>query len=387
MKTLRTYTGVAIIVIWGLGPFYWMGVTAFRDLQFTFDTTPWPTHVTWDNFETVFSTARGNHFGRALVNSVIISGLTTLVSMVVGVFAAYALARLQFRGKFIVLGFVLAASMFPGVALITPLFELFRNIGWFGTYQALVIPDISFALPLTIYVLTAFLRDMPWELEEAAKIDGATPGKAFRLIILPLAAPGIFTAAILAFITAWNEYTHRQPAEQRRDPAGHGGDRELRRRPAPRRALHRGHGGRLRGDGPAHHHGAGVPATDRGRSDRRRGEGLMRPPPPSQGSLFSAIVTTVGSHEPAARLQKTEVALGMVAFFAFFAVVRTAASTLQGAPSAPEALVAALCVGLGYLLLRRRQALLHKMSTPSIPHNGSSGTFLPVKESKSQWQP
>jgi multiple sugar transport system permease protein len=207
LKTTRTYVGVAIIVIWGLGPFYWMGVTAFRDLQFTFDTTPWPTHVTWDNFETVFSTSRGNHFGRALVNSVIISGLTTLVSMVVGVFAAYALARLEFRGKFIVLGFVLAASMFPGVALITPLFEMFRNIGWFGTYQALVIPDISFALPLTIYVLTAFLRDMPWELEEAAKIDGASPGQAFRLIILPLAAPGIFTAAILAFITAWNEYT------------------------------------------------------------------------------------------------------------------------------------------------------------------------------------
>ena len=207
LKTTRTYVGVAIIVIWGLGPFYWMGVTAFRDLQFTFDTTPWPTHVTWDNFETVFSTSRGNHFGRALVNSVIISGLTTLVSMVVGVFAAYALARLEFKGKFIVLGFVLAASMFPGVALITPLFEMFRNIGWFGTYQALVIPDISFALPLTIYVLTAFLRDMPWELEEAAKIDGASPGQAFRLIILPLAAPGIFTAAILAFITAWNEYT------------------------------------------------------------------------------------------------------------------------------------------------------------------------------------
>jgi multiple sugar transport system permease protein len=190
LKTARTYLGVAIIVIWGLGPFYWMGVTAFRDLQFTFDTTPWPTHVTWDNFETVFSTARGNHFGRALVNSVIISGLTTIISMVVGVFTAYALARLEFRGKFVILGF-----------------ELFTNIGWFGTYQALVIPDISFALPLTIYVLTAFFRDMPWELEEAAKIDGASPGQAFRLVILPLAAPGIFTAAILAFITAWNEFT------------------------------------------------------------------------------------------------------------------------------------------------------------------------------------
>jgi multiple sugar transport system permease protein len=207
VKTLRTYTGVAIIVIWGLGPFYWMAVTAFRDLQFTFDTTPWPTHVTWDNFQTVFSTSRGNHFGRALVNSFIISGVTTLIAMAVGVFTAYAMARLEFKGKFAVLGFVLAASMFPGVALITPLFELFTNIGWFGTYQALILPDISFALPLTIYVLTAFFRDMPWELEEAAKIDGASPGQAFRLVILPLAAPGIFTAAILAFITAWNEFT------------------------------------------------------------------------------------------------------------------------------------------------------------------------------------
>ena len=206
VKTLRTYAGVAVIVIWGLGPFYWMAVTAFRDLQFTYDTTPWPTHVTWDNFETVFSTSRGNHFGQALVNSVIISGLTTLIAMVVGVFTAYALARLEFRGKFVVLGFVLAASMFPGVALITPLFELFQNIGWFGTYQALIIPDISFALPLTIYVLTAFFSEMPWELEQAALVDGATPGQAFRKVILPLAAPGLFTTAILAFIAAWNEY-------------------------------------------------------------------------------------------------------------------------------------------------------------------------------------
>ena len=101
----------------------------------------------------------------------------------------------------------------------------------------------------------------------------------------------------------------------------------------------------------------------------------MRRPPPSQGSLFSAIVTTVGSHEPAARLQKTEVALGMVSFFAFFAVVRTAASTLQGAPSAPEALVAALCVGLGYLLLRRRQELSRRIAEHVTPHNGSSGTY------------
>ena len=205
-RTTRTYLGVLIIVLWGLLPFYWMVITAFRDLQFTYDTTPWPTHVTLDNFRTVFATNRGNHFGRALVNSLIIGGVTTVIGLIAGVFAAYALARLDFKGKYVVLGIILGASMFPGVALVTPLFQLFRNIGWFGTYQALIIPDISFVLPLTIYTLTAFFREMPWELEEAAKIDGATPGKAFRLVILPLAAPGLFTTAILAFIAAWNEF-------------------------------------------------------------------------------------------------------------------------------------------------------------------------------------
>jgi multiple sugar transport system permease protein len=96
--------------------------------------------------------------------------------------------------------------MFPGVALLTPLFQLFTNIGWMGTYQALIIPDISFALPLTIYTLTAFFAEMPWELEEAATVDGCTPGQAFRKVILPLAAPGLFTTAILAFIASWNEF-------------------------------------------------------------------------------------------------------------------------------------------------------------------------------------
>jgi multiple sugar transport system permease protein len=200
------YVGVVLIVIWGLAPFYWMMITAFRQVDFTYDTALYPTHVTWDNFQTVFSTRQGNHFGRALANSVIISTAATLVGLVFGVSAAYALARLRFKGKGLVLGFVLGASMFPGVALISPLFQLFRDIGWFGTYQALIIPDISFVLPLTIYTLTAFFREMPWELEEAAKIDGATPGMAFRKVILPLAAPGIFTTAILAFIAAWNEF-------------------------------------------------------------------------------------------------------------------------------------------------------------------------------------
>jgi multiple sugar transport system permease protein len=181
-------------------------VTAFRQVGFTFDTSPWPTHVTLDNFRTAFSTNLGNHFGRALVNSVIIGVCTTILAVMVGVFAAYALARLNFPGKFLVLGVILGASMFPGVALLTPLFQLFTDIHWIGTYQALIIPDISFALPLTVYTLTAFFAEMPWELEESAKVDGATPGQAFRKIILPLAAPGLFTTAILAFISSWNEY-------------------------------------------------------------------------------------------------------------------------------------------------------------------------------------
>lgn len=202
----RTYLGVALIVIWGLVPFYWMVVTAFRDVDFTFDTTPWPTHVTLDNFTTAFSTDLGNHFTRALINTLIIGVVTTAVAMLVGIFASYALARLEFRGKYIVLGIVLGASMFPGVALVTPLFQLFTNIGWIGSYQALIIPNISFVLPLTVYTLTAFFREMPWELEESARMDGATPAQAFRLVILPLAAPGLFTTAILAFIAASNEY-------------------------------------------------------------------------------------------------------------------------------------------------------------------------------------
>jgi multiple sugar transport system permease protein len=202
----RTYIGVALIVIWGLAPFYWMVVTSFRDVGYTFDNTPWPTHVTLQNYITAFSTNLGNHFGQALLNSLIIGTVTTVVGLAAGIFAAYALSRLNFPGKFLVTGFILAASMFPLVALVTPLFQLFTNIHWIGTYQALIIPDISFVLPLTIYTLTAFFNEMPWELEEAARIDGATPWQAFRKVILPLAAPGLFTTAILAFISAWNEY-------------------------------------------------------------------------------------------------------------------------------------------------------------------------------------
>lgn len=207
-KNVRTYAGLVLIIIWGLAPFYWMIVTSFRDVGFTFDTTPWPTHVTLDNYRTAFSTALGNHFGRALLNSVLIGVVTTAVAMLIGVFAAYALARLHFPGKFLVLGMILGASMFPGVALVSPLFQLFSSIDWLNgyNYQAMIIPNISFALPLTVYTLTAFFGELPWDLEESARVDGCTQGQAFRKIMLPLAAPGLFTTAILAFIASWNEF-------------------------------------------------------------------------------------------------------------------------------------------------------------------------------------
>ncbi|MFT8395292.1 carbohydrate ABC transporter permease [Propionibacterium sp.] len=205
-QSTRTWVSAIIIMVWCLLPFYWMVVTAFRKVDYTFDTTPWPTHVTLDNFSTALSTHWGNHLGHALLNSLIIGVCVTLVALMVGVFASYALSRFEFRGKAIVMGAIMGASMFPGVALLTPLFQLFTTIGWMGTYQALIIPEISFVLPLTVYTLVSFLREMPWDLEEAARIDGCTPAQAFRKILLPLAAPAIFTTAILAFISSWNEY-------------------------------------------------------------------------------------------------------------------------------------------------------------------------------------
>ncbi|AEQ06056.1 carbohydrate ABC transporter permease [Corynebacterium pseudotuberculosis] len=204
--TLGNYIGVVFILIWGLAPFYWMLITALRNKDYTFETTPWPTHVTLENFRDALSTDKGNDFLGAIINSLLVGLATTILAVLVGVFTAYALARIEFRGKGIVTGVVLAASMFPGIALVTPLFQLFGNLGWIGTYRALIIPNISFALPLSIYTLVSFFRQLPWELEEAALVDGATRSQAFRHVLLPLAAPALFTTAILAFIATWNEF-------------------------------------------------------------------------------------------------------------------------------------------------------------------------------------
>jgi multiple sugar transport system permease protein len=196
---------LVVILVWCLSPFYYMLIMSFREPAYTFSNNLWFSHVTWSNYSYAFNTTY-NKFGRSLLNSLVIATAVTILAMLVGVFAAYACARLSFRGKGLVLAAVLGASMFPGVAILTPIFQLFTNWHLLGTYTALILPPISFSLPLAVYTLTSFFSDMPWELEQAARVDGATPGQAFRLVILPLAAPAMFTTSILVFLASWNEY-------------------------------------------------------------------------------------------------------------------------------------------------------------------------------------
>ncbi|MFI7680212.1 carbohydrate ABC transporter permease [Actinophytocola sp. NPDC049390] len=196
--------GIAIIVIYCLVPFYWMVVSAFRRPNDVGDNSPFPSPWSIENFTAVFGPSVG--FWRSLGNSVVVAGTTTVVTLIIGTFAAYTIARLDFRGKNIAAGVIIATSMFPGVSLIVPLLKLFTDIGWINTYQAMILPSLSFALPLAVWTLATFFRQMPKELEEAAMVDGLTRGQAFRQVILPLAAPGMFTTAIITFIAAWNEF-------------------------------------------------------------------------------------------------------------------------------------------------------------------------------------
>jgi multiple sugar transport system permease protein len=199
-----SYLGIALIVIYCLAPFYWMVVSALRRPGDAFSNKPYPWPLSLGNFEAAFEPSNG--FGRALANSFIVAGTTTVVTLVIGISAAYVLARLEFRFKNAVLAAIIATSMFPGISLLVPLLKLFVAIDWINTYQAMIVPSLSFALPLAVFNLTAFFKQMPFALEEAAQIDGASPMQAFRKVILPLAAPGVFTTAILSFIAAWNEF-------------------------------------------------------------------------------------------------------------------------------------------------------------------------------------
>ncbi len=145
-------------------------------------------------------------FISALVNSLGIAAIATLISIVLAAMAAYATSRLDFPGKTVILSGALAVAMFPPISIVGSLFDMWRAVGLYDTWLGLIIPYMTFTLPLAIYTLAAFFREIPWELEQAAQVDGATPFQAFRKIIVPLAAPGVFTAAILVFIFAWNDF-------------------------------------------------------------------------------------------------------------------------------------------------------------------------------------
>ncbi|AXE37561.1 carbohydrate ABC transporter permease [Acidipropionibacterium virtanenii] len=205
-----TIVGVLLIIVYCLAPFYWMIVSALRLPSMGLSTNFIPSPVSFDNFKAVFSGQ--NHFGRSLVNSLIVAGITTVLVLVIGTVAAYAMARLKFRGKSFVLFLIISTSMFPVVTLIVPLLRLFTGgyaffpVNWINSYQAMILPSISFALPLAVWTLNAYFRQLPHELEESAMVDGATRSQAFRKVILPLAAPGVFTTAIITFIAAWNEF-------------------------------------------------------------------------------------------------------------------------------------------------------------------------------------
>ncbi|MBO0826786.1 MAG: carbohydrate ABC transporter permease [Streptosporangiales bacterium] len=204
-RTVGANIGIALIVVYCLIPFYWMVVSAFRRPEDQFSNLPVPWPISFRNFLGVFG--QGVGFGRSLLNSLVVAGVTTLLTLIIGTFASYALARLEFRFKNAVLAVIIATSMFPVISLIVPLLKLFtNNLHWINTYQAMILPSLSFALPLAVFNLTAFFRQLPFDLEQAAMVDGCTPGQAFRKIIIPLAAPGVFTTAIITFIAAWNEF-------------------------------------------------------------------------------------------------------------------------------------------------------------------------------------
>jgi multiple sugar transport system permease protein len=199
------YAFVVLFVLVSVFPLLWvfkMSIITKSEL-FASPPTILPETPTGASYDTIFGDPR---FQKGLINSTIIAGTTTLICLFFGSIAAYAIARLKFRFKSLVMTLILAISFFPHVAIIAPLFLQFRQIGLINTYWAMIIPDTVFALPLTIWILHAFFKELPRDLEDAAKVDGASTIQAFRMVILPLAAPGVFTAAILTFIYAWNEF-------------------------------------------------------------------------------------------------------------------------------------------------------------------------------------
>jgi multiple sugar transport system permease protein len=199
------WLGFVVILVWCLLPVVWIGMVSLKPVSETTTGSPQFLPKTWtvQNYKDI---VQNDDFLRALLNSFGIAIIATALAVIFATLAAYAIARLEFRGKKLVLSIALAIAMFPVVSLVGPLFDMWRTFHLFNTWPGLIIPYMSFTLPLAIWTLSAFFREIPWEMEQAAQVDGATSWQAFRKVIVPLAAPGVFTAAILTFFFAWNEF-------------------------------------------------------------------------------------------------------------------------------------------------------------------------------------
>jgi len=197
---------IAVVVFFALLPIVWIFSLSLKTPDTISDKKFIPSDVTLDNYTTLFEGGLDSPLLRPLINSILIALIATVIAVTLASFTAYAIARLDFPGKSAILAGALAIAMFPQISVVGPLFDMWRTLGLYDTYPGLIIPYLTFSLPLAIYILVAFFREIPWELEQAAQVDGATPWQAFRRVIMPLAAPGVFTAAILVFIFAWNDF-------------------------------------------------------------------------------------------------------------------------------------------------------------------------------------
>jgi multiple sugar transport system permease protein len=202
-KQILLWVAVVAIMVFCLFPFYWLINTSLKTGQDLSSADIVPPHPSLDNYQSIFE---DSNFTKALRNSIIVSGIVTLLALTIGSFAGYALARLRFRGKFIMLAIILSITTFPPIAIAAPLFKFWTDLGIYDTLLGLVPPFLAFTLPLTIYVLASFFKEIPKDLSEAALVDGATHFQAFRKVVMPLAAPGLVTAGLLSFIWAWNEF-------------------------------------------------------------------------------------------------------------------------------------------------------------------------------------
>jgi ABC-type glycerol-3-phosphate transport system permease component len=209
-KRTGFYLLISVFVIASLFPFYWMVITSLKtsaDLS-KGTTSLLPGHISFGSykFDIAETSKTGVNFGQALLNSLIVAASTTVVTVVLAVFAGYALSRTRIRAKALILGFILLTSFFPVLAMVGPLFLAYRHLGLLDNYLALIITYLVYTLPIGTWFLANFFSQIPRQLEEAAVVDGATRLQALRRIILPVAVPGIFTVAILAFILAWNDF-------------------------------------------------------------------------------------------------------------------------------------------------------------------------------------